>query len=231
MAVDPDPCERCGEKHIAFNGGPGCQAHKKHVRPLSPCGQSPVRGATVCRFHGGNTPGSKAAVKKRRQEAAAQKAVQTLGIKVETTPTEALLEEVRWTAGHVQWLRAKVQELEDKAAEAEDEGHPLVWGLTSKTEKNASEFAGTDYTEEAAPSIWYTLYLKERQHLVAVSSAAIKAGVEERMVRLAERQGDMVFMAITAILKDLMLSPQQQDMVQHVVPKHLRLLAGGQAAS
>ena len=58
---------------------------------------------------------------------------------------------------------------------------------------------------------------------------AIKAGVEERRVRLAESQGELVAGVIRAILSDLGLTVEQQALVGEVVPRHLRLLAGGAA--
>lgn len=81
--------------------------------------------------------------------------------------------------------------------------------------------------DAAGPSIWLDLYDRERKHLVAVATAAIRAGVEERRVRLAESQGELLAGAIRAILTDLGLSPEQEGRVAEVVPRHLRLLAGG----
>lgn len=159
--------------------------------------------------------------------------VVTLGLSVDVSPTEALLDEVRWTAGHVQWLRAKVAELgplaEDAEAAVADElryraRDPLVWGLTKST---TGEHGADTYA--AAPSIWYVLYTKERDHLVVVCAAALRAGVEERRVRLAESQGELVAQVIRAILADLGLTDAQQALVGEVVPRHLRLLAGGPA--
>ncbi|WP_169165117.1 hypothetical protein [Cellulomonas taurus] len=104
--------------------------------------------------------------------------------------------------------------------------HPLVWGTTKVVDRGSGEHQGVDETESASPSIWYDLYAKERAHLVVVCREAIKAGVEERRVRLAEQQGELVAGAIRAILADLGLTPEQQAKVSEVVPRHLRLLAG-----
>jgi hypothetical protein len=180
---------------------------------------------------------------RRVQEQAAQVAAVTYGLAVDVSPTDALLEEVRWTAGHVQWLRARVQELEQGA---------VVWG-TTRTETEAGgtlalTFGGPDADDEdrtglvdvssmpaskviqaAGPSVWLDLYDRERRHLVGVCTAAIKAGVEERRVRLAESQGELVATAIRSILTDLGLNAEQQALVSEVVPRHLRLLAGGSA--
>lgn len=190
----------------------------------------------VCHLHGGKSPRALAAAVRRGQQAAALEAVATYGLPVDISPTEALLEEVRWTAGHVQWLRARVQELEESA---------LVWGVT-RTETETSGSMRVDLDDQgdvesvgsapadkiirtAGANIWLDLYDRERKHLVGVCSAAIKAGVEERRVRLAESQGELVAGAIRAILSDLGLSPEQEGRVGEVVPRHLRLLAGGAA--
>jgi len=150
----------------------------------------------------------------------AEKAVTTLGLSRDVSPSEALLEEVRWTAGHVDWLRDRVREVE------RDE---LVWGKTK--EKSGSldpdGLPAAEVTESAAPSVWYDLYEKERKHLVTVCTAALRAGVEERRVRLAEAQGAQVAEVTRAILDDLSLTLEQQQKVATVVPARLRLLAGG----
>lgn len=169
---------------------------------------------------------------RREQEAEAARQVATLGLAVDITPTDALLREVHWTAGHVQWLRTKVQEQDEQE---------LVWGETKTVEKGSGPAPGTDTTESAAPSIWYQLYSKERAHLIAVCSAALKAGVEERKVRLAEQQGDLVVAVIRRILDGLytaliaaglpadQLADAWQTAIADVVPRELRAIAGGAA--
>lgn len=200
------PCRTCGQPH------PGCTAHTKNgPNTGGPC-KKPCRPGEVCTSHGGRAPQVRAAATRRREHAAATEQVRTLGLQVDISPTDALLQEVQWTAGHVHWLRGKVQELEDT---------DLVWGETKV--KDGGDDRGT--TEEAKPSVWYQLYAAERDHLVKVCAAAIKAGVEERRVRLAESQGDLVAVVIRRILDDLHLSPQQIELVPIVVPNHLREIA------
>ena len=175
-----------------------------------------MAGSEVCRVHGGRAPQVKAAAARRLAEQAATKAVQTLGLPVDITPTEALLEEVRWTAGHVAWLRGRVQELNTTGDAPE-----LTWG-TTKTKTGGDDY-GT--TEEAKPSVWYELYTRERVHLVRVCDAAIKAGVEERRVRLAEQQGDLLALAIRQILDAFGLSGDPR--VATIVPGVLREIGAG----
>ncbi len=202
-----EPCTTCGTTH------PGCRAHN---RAGNPCGNQPVAGANVCRMHGAASPRARDAAQRRLAEQEAARQVATLGLPVDITPTDALLQEVQWTAGHVQWLRGKVAELEEQ---------DLVWGQTKV--KEGGDDRGT--TEEAKPNVWYVLYEAERKHLVTVCAAALKAGVEERRVRLAEQQGDLVALAITRILAALDLTPDQQARVPEVVPRELRVIAGGAA--
>jgi hypothetical protein len=202
------------------DGKPRCWGRSKKTGQQ--CGQASRPGQHICRFHGGNAPQNVAKAKERLIEQKAAEIVATYGGKIETTATEALLDEVQWTAGHVQWLRERVQELEGSAAvEGTDPEHPLVWGKTK--EKSGGEDWGQ--TEEAVPNVWLRLYQTERDHLVKVCSAAIKAGIEERRIQLAEQQGALVAQAIRAILGDLQLTPEQQARVPEVVPRHLRSLA------
>lgn len=209
-----------GFEAIRKNGAPRCWARAKGTGEQ--CSQPAASGQHVCRYHGGAAPQTIAKAQKREAERKAQVLVATYGLKVETTATQALLDEVQWTAGHVAWLRERVQEIESSAlAEGTDHDHPLVWGITR--EKSGGEDRGT--TEEAAPNIWLKLYQQERAHLVKVCEAAIKAGIEERRVRLAEAQGALVAQAIRAILADLGLTTEQQARVSEIVPRHLRALA------
>lgn len=230
---DPMPCGKCGQPHAR------CRAHRKSDG--EPCTQRPMHGQGVCKVHGGMASQNRTAAARRLEEDAARAAVVTLGLPVDISPSDALLEEVRWTAGHVQWLRAKVQQLEDPSLVRAHEGwgvddtgaprnaHALTWGQTEYRDTTGGENAGTTTVEKAAPSIWYVLYESERKHLITVCSHALKAGVEERRVRLAEAQGEQVAGAIRAILADLGLTSDQQARVSEVVPRHLRLLAGGAA--
>lgn len=209
-----------GFEEFRDNGQRRCWARAKGSG--NQCTQPCASGQNVCRYHGGAAPQNKAKAKERIVEQKAAALMATYGLKVETTATEALLEEVQWTAGHVAWLRERVQEIEGAAlVEGMDREHPLVWGVTK--EKIGGEDRGT--TEEAAPSIWLKLYQQERAHLVKVCSEAIRAGIEERRVRLAESQGALVAQAIRAILADLGLTTEQQARVAEVVPRHLRALA------
>ena len=199
-------CERCGQTH-----GP-CKGHNKAG---GPCGAKPRRGATVCHKHGGAAPQVKAKAELRVAEAKAAEAVETLGLPVAISPTDALLEEVHRTAGHVRWVEGQVRELAPDA---------LTWGITQRKDIGSGEFPGIDVTEAAALNVWIDLYHRERKHLIDVCKAAIAAGIEERRVRLAEMQGELAGQALRAILAGLDLTREQRERVPTLVRRHLAVV-------
>ncbi|MFE2832173.1 hypothetical protein ACFXI6_14165 [Streptomyces mirabilis] len=208
-----------GFEEFRKSGSRRCWGYSKKTQ--SQCGQAAMPGQNVCKFHGGAAPQSIRAAEQRLAEEKARALVQTYGRKIETTATAALLDEVQWTAGHVAWLRERVQEIETAAAVAgTDTEHPLIWGVTR--EKEGGEDRGI--TSEAAPNVWLKLYQAERSHLVKVCESALRAGIEERMVRLAESQGAKVAEAVRGILGDLQLTAEQQARVAEIVPRRLRAL-------
>jgi len=155
-------------------------------------------------------------------EASARKAVETYGLPRDISPTDALLEEVRYSAGHVAWLRIRVAELE-----AQD----LVWGITEEADKQATEFAGTDTTRSATANMWLELYHRERKHLLDLVKTAISVGIEERRVRLAEAQGSLMNDVIRRILARLSLTADQSALLPVVVPEELRRAAAMASAN
>lgn len=177
------------------------------------CKRFATPGGKTCVMHGSSTRKAKAAAARRLEQEAAVAAVATLGLPREIDPGTALLEEVCRTAGIVAWLDAKVRALDEDS---------LTWGVTRV--KDDGDDRGT--TSEAKPNIWYQLLVDERKHLVSVCTATLKAGVDERRVRLAEQQGDLLVAVIEGILGDLRLSSAQQKLVPTVVPRHLRAVAG-----
>lgn len=181
-----------------------CNGHRKDG---SPCQGPAVTGAEKCRMHLGKKASAVIADAKVRELA------DTYGLPVETTPEQAILDEVQRTAGHVRWLEEQVHAL--KRGE-------LVWGVTRV--KEGGDDAGI--TEEAVPHALLRLYQEERRHLVNVCAAALRAGIEERRVKLAEQQGALVAQVIRGILEDLKLTSEQRAQVPEVVPRHLRALAG-----
>jgi DNA-binding TFAR19-related protein (PDSD5 family) len=177
-----------------------CTGHSS--RTGQPCKAFAVHGATVCISHGAAAP-----------QVRAKAMVRTYGLPRDITPAAALLEEVRYAAGHVAWLRGKVAELDPGS---------LTWGISEIAHKQATEFGGTDTTERAALNVWLEAYHRERRYLLDVSRAALAAGVEERLVQLAEAQGLAMVTILARVFERVGLTDAQKQLAAVVVPEELR---------
>ena len=201
-------CGKCGQAHGRCTG---------HNRAGKPCGRNKVPGLNVCDMHGGKTPVAVAAAERRLQERAALTALESFGVPVVVDPHTALLQELHRTAGAVAWTGAIVAELDRKA---------LVWGITK--EKDGGDDAGT--TREAKPNIWYELWARERKHLVEVAKACVSAGIEERRVRLEERDARMVVSKFDAAVAKVGLADEQAyELKVAFAEEFLAVEAGGQS--
>lgn len=188
-----------------------CTAHRRDGKP---CGNHPVKGMEVCRMHGAGSPRAKAAAARRLAEEKAAKAMALFAEPVDVNPAQALIELVQWTAGEVRYWRAEVARI------AEDDVEALTWGMTKLKE------GGDDrgMTLEAAPNVAYRMLTDAQERLAKFAAAALKAGVQERQIKLAEDQGALVAQVIRAVLDQLDLTPEQAARVPEVVPAQLRLL-------
>lgn len=174
------------------------------------CRKPPMDGTTRCKLHGGASPNAQRLAVQRR----AERELLFLGIPVtEIHPADAIVQLVHYQAAIVNYWRGKVNDLN------EDD---LTWGRTK--EKVGGDDQGI--TSEAKPNIAYALLVQAQDKLAEYAAAALRAGVEERRVRLAESQGQLVAQAIRSVLDALNLSPAQLELVPTVVPAALRLIAG-----
>ena len=156
------------------------------------CKRPAIKGGTVCFVHGGGSPIVKAKIARDRLEAEARQAVELWGGKRDIHPAAALLELVQRKAMEVEYWRHRVHEVqqEDEAA--------LTWGRTK--EKLGGEDHGT--TREAKPHIALTLLHKAEADLANYCSAALKAGVDEAMVRIAQTTAGQFQQVINRALAD-----------------------------
>lgn len=196
-----------------------CKARSS--RTGQPCGNPPMRGAEVCHAHGGKAPQVRQAARRNLAEQHAADAVATYGLPVEIDPGEALIDEVHRTYGHVMWLLDRVREVSPEA---------LVWGQTDETSKSATDFPGVDRTWQAKPNVWLDLYSRERDRLIAVTTAALKAGIDERRLRLAERDATAAVEAVVRALNDPQagLSDGQRQALRTAIAAEFRRLGEDQ---
>jgi hypothetical protein len=169
-----------------------------------------VIGSPVCIMHGQNRRTKEKRLRLIAEDAAVQ-AFRRWGVPVEVSGTEAIVEQIHLWAGIERFYRFQVDSLSKEN---------MMWGMSkSTTGVNPSD------TYEAKPHLWIVLHEMASNNLVRFAAEAIKAGLEERRVRLAEKQGALVAEALQRIFGDLDLSDAQWTKVGDIVPRHLRMLS------
>ncbi|NYJ76080.1 hypothetical protein [Allobranchiibius huperziae] len=134
-------------------------------------------------MHGGSTPTHRAAGERRVAEQQAARLAARFVTRKDIHPADALLVLVQWTAGEVDYWRAQVNALADEH---------LAGNLTTKTETGTDKGQATDLrTTEAATHIAVRLLAEASDRLARYAAAALKAGVDERRVRITESQGQL----------------------------------------
>lgn len=168
-------------------------------------------GEGQCKYHGGGT-----AVGNR---IAATASLETLiGYKVNVSPLDALLLCVRIAAAEVVLFTAKLDEIDENE-------------LKTRPRSEQLDKAGRVHDLKGPETL--NLWMKERQkamdRLTRYSKMALDAGVEERLVSLAERAGSQMAGLLKAILNELDLDDVQKERAPGIVRKHLLVLEGGLA--
>ena len=133
-------------------------------------------------------------------------------------PEDALQDELARTAGHVQWLQEQVATSD-----------PVQFVKSLWMFNRQSGYIREDEIDtaawNAASAIWLDLYMKERTHLVRVASEALRSGIEERKVKLAENIADQLGVAISWMLENLGLDTDDPH-VRQVAFKGLMMARG-----
>lgn len=172
------------------------------------CRRYPIPGGTVCASHGGKAPQVIAAARRRLALAEARGLIDEYGIEVQTTPEEALLASVWEAAGNVALLRK------------------LISGLDAKVDPKtgiAGPTGSTSKLHEAAPHVFVTMYDAERDRLVRFAKACADAGVQERLVTIAEGQAQLMVQAFDATLAELGI--EDQTAARQAFGRHLKLVS------
>jgi hypothetical protein len=152
----------------------------------------------------------------------AREACDTLGLEIDTTPAEALLRDVRETAGNVEFYRSEVARL---ATHPEDDEYVEGDGGKGHWERGETGVYGRTYHQSGVPTgegkahILVQLYNDERKHLLAVTSAALKANVDERQVRVMEQYGEQLASSLGFVLEAFGLrdDPRAPDVVRQAL--------------
>lgn len=140
-------------------------------------------GQRVCRFHGGKAPNSIAMAEERVQLKKAVDTLRKLGEHVEpwdrVDPRDALLDVVHQSYTLKEALQAMVRDLEEDAVE----------GIGKVIQVQTPDGPITVPHHKGAMAVTrIRLYTEALDRCAKVSKMAMDVGIEERMVRLAERQ-------------------------------------------
>lgn len=195
-----------------------CQATSK--KRGDQCKNYPVRGLRVCLRHGGGSKKARAAATRNLEQEKLTRVARRLGTPhTDLDPAQALLDLVASKAGEVEWLRHQVELLESDGE--------LWWGKTKESEEDNPMGGKSETVQEARQHIVYTLFHKAQDQLARYAGETLKAGVDERQVRLAERTGEQFEAVITALLPAIGATPEQMKLAAAEIPKILRNVGGG----
>lgn len=175
------------------------------------CQNHALIGQRVCRFHGGDAFESKVVQVMAR-----------FGDKMDIGPGEALLDLVQHKAAEVYYWRARVMEMEDLIGDA-------VLGLQTTKEVDKpgtlTSMGGVEVTQEVVEHIAYRTMRQAERDLAVYCTAAMRAGVEERAVRVAEALGMQMLGALEQFVEAIDLTPAQMAQAHVIIPGILRGLS------
>lgn len=204
-------CKKCKLIHK------GCVGHN---RKGLPCGQSAIAGGTVCiRYHGGSA--RQVAVK------AAVRYEVSQWVAGDTTedPGEVLLRLVTQSSRRAALYASLLEEQYERAAAGEE---------TTTLDSRIGVLIGRKFSlnkegrpvpvEEAIRGL-VDLEMRERELCGSFATKAIAAGLAERSVRLAEKQGALIADVLRSVLTDpaLGLSDAQRVAVPALIRSHLAI--------
>lgn len=180
-------------------------------RQGNPCSLNAIPGGVVCWRHGGKAPQVKA-------KAAVRVELLSWGVDQDAVdPGETLLKLVTQS-----WYRATdlKNEMNRVIGEADNLRDALIGDAWVGTEDGGAVQSG-DYLRGLT-----ILEAQERERCARWSTQAIAAGLAERTVRLAERQGALIAELLRAVMNDpqLGLTEDQRRALPDVAERHLELV-------
>lgn len=184
------------------------------------CKRPAVQGALVCRYHGGNAP-------QVRRRAAVVAELSAWGLSDATEdPGEVLLRLVTQSARRAAFY-ADLLEQQYAAAEAEDSDGTTVLprgiGALIGHKMGAAGKDGVLFEQEEAIRGLVQLEAMERDRCSRFAKTALDAGIAERSIRIAERQGALIADMLRLVLADpeLGLSDAQRKAVPAIARRVL----------
>lgn len=214
-----------------------------------PCKRRAIAGAKVCSAHGARAPQVK-------RKAAIRAEVLRWGLEdAHEDPGEVLLRLVTQSATRVKLYSSLLEEAYEAAQRLQTayQHENLIMDVGDENSTRAADQAREDlrrifnvggvaalvgfkYSATKDGSLYATsealrglveLEGQERDRCANFATKAIAAGLAERQVRLAERQGELFASGVRAILDKLGLTEEQAAMVPQVIEATVRELSAG----
>jgi hypothetical protein len=209
------------------------------------CKRKAIPGGTVCRYHGGGAQQVKA-------KAAVRAELLGWGLGDATVdPGEVLLRLVTQSAARAERYAILLEEAyeaaerlkqaHDAGAKIEAPGDELAGGAeTARRDLDrifntggVAALVGNTYGAAKDVGVYVTgeairgladLEAKERERCANFASKAVAAGLAERTVRVAERQGQLMVEMVQAALREVELSPEQASAFKAALARQAREL-------
>lgn len=200
------------------------------------CGQYPVPGAKVCRFHGGKAPQVERAAEVRAAKLLAHETAERMVARagVDVDPIEHLLESLHRAAALVEVWGSMVAELDATGSEEATAKGIIRGDLHYETVEN-EKYGGLDVTVTPNDRLLAVNnrgeaqvhpYVKEYEtwlvNRAKFAKLCIDAGVAERQVELAEQQVEIAHNAFEAGLDAAGLTKKQKQEARRAYALRLR---------
>ncbi len=235
-----DVCEQCGEVHLTPKGYPACPGHLRNgtrhgvqVRPIGAAcrlelGKRTIHpGFGLCYVHGGALPN----IVQAAQREIAEYECARLSIEVDIGPAEALMRLVRKQQGVVDFLdellatMPRVHPEDDEITGYSDDGKPIYRRGEPGIYGRTYHVSGIP-TGEAKPNVLYTMWREAKRDLAEFTAAALRAGVEERLISVQESARDELtetyVRALLGGIEAAGLSEPQAEVLRHAIADALR---------
>lgn len=205
---------------MGIQDAPRCKATKHSGER---CGNPAIKGARVCRMHGGSAPAV-------RRNAAIRAAVMDWSVELpEVDPTDQfrrLIAVTAWRQAQLDWLIRTVAT--NDPDQSEPGGHPEDW------RRLVAGYVGIKVTEGGGREEYLRVLAREeraeRELCAKLCAQAIAAGLDERRVQLMEDQARLVVGMFDLFADGLGLTDEQAARVPEVAERVLRSVPTGAAA-
>lgn len=138
-----------------------------------------------------------------------------MGLPIQVDPSDALTWCVSIAAGEVRYFTQRIAELSHDDVVVKKRTVSREYGEGEKGHKDVK-------TVSTGSDVELHILIRERQRavdrLARLSKMALDAGVAERAVALAERQGDIMVHVIQQVVEALGLTPKQMGRLESALP-------------